>query len=452
MPTHALGRLGKFIATRKVPMLLLFAAACTAIFAAVRWSHYAQARPPLRVSMGTGGAHNELLKNVLRQECDRYDVPITIQSVSGSDAALRQIVQGELDVAVVRGFVGRDEPTIHQVCIGVCEVLHLFVRDSGEAHSPIDLLRGKRVYLGPPGSETRALAEIVLGFMALETGVDFQEASFDELALDQRADSDLPEAIFEVSALPSRLGEKLVGEHGYQLVSLPYGPALQLRERTLEEIVIPAYAYGAVQAVPAEPLTTIGCRTVVVASSRVPSATVSNLLEVLFESDFARHAGLPQWDESLVTSSLEYPLHAGATAYLRKDLPLIRSDTVDQFEGMRDALGSTGCAILLLWGWYRRRKVPQLDGYLLKLAEIELEALRNYRLGQLSPQELQGLRERLWLLKREMLEHYTTHREKMSDDIGQALARVRDVDGSLTKLSRAAEDVTPTTYSKRRAA
>lgn len=437
---------------RKMPMLLLFAAACTAIFAGVRWSHYAQARPPLRASLGTGGAHNELLKNVLRKECDRYNVPITIQSVPGSDAALQRIVQGELDVAVVRGFVGRDEPTIHQLCIGVCEVLHLFVRARGEVTSPIDALRGKRVYLGPPGSETRALAEIVLGYLALETGVDFQEAKFDASSLDQDASQDLPDALFEVSPLPSRLGEKLVREHGYRLVSLPYGAALHLRERTLEDVVIPAYTYRAEPAVPAAPLTTVGCRTVVVASSRVPSATVTDLLEVLFESDFARHAGLPQWDESLVTSSLEYPLHAGATAYLQKDLPLIRSDVVDQFEGMRDALGSTGCAILLFWGWYRRRKVPQLEGYLLQLAEIELEALRKYRSGQFSLFELQGLRDRLWLLKREMLEHYTKHGEKMSDDIVQALTRVRDVDGSLTKLSRPAEDVSLVTPAKRRAA
>jgi len=435
-------RLWTFTVARKLQLCLLLAASCLAIFAGIRWMNYAQGHDEVHMSLGPGGQRNAQLKGVLITECARYGLPVVIDPVTGSASALQRVVNGDLDLAIVRGYEGHNEPTIRQVCTGVCMVLHLFVREAGnEQLAPADALRGKRVFLGPPGSETRALAKMVLDYIGLEAGKDFAEATFDLQRLAQLPTSELPDAVFEVSSLPSSVGEVLARRHGFRMVSLPYGSAMHLRERTLDAVVIPPFTYGADPSVPAEPLTTVGCRTVIVASENVPAAAVTSLLTVLFESDFARHAGLPQWDASLMTNVLEFPLHAGTLAYLRKDRPLIRADILEKFEGVRDAAASTGCALLLFWGWYRRRKVPRLEGYLLQLAEIELDALRKHRLGALTPFDLQQLRERLWLLKREMLEHYTTHRGKMENDLVTALSRVRDVDSSLLKLLRPIEQI-----------
>lgn len=440
-------RLWSFAVARKLQGCLLLAACCLAVFAGMRWMHYAQGHDEVHISLGPGGQRNAQLQSVLIAECAHQGLPLVIKPVSGSEAALQGIVDDHIDLAVVRGCVGHDHPTLRQVCTGVCEVLHLFVRDEHAATlTAADAIRGKRVFLGTPGSETQALANTVLEFMRCQPGIDFEVATLDLSQLGSLPTNTLPDAIFEVSAVPSSIGEVLARTHGYRLVSLPFGQAMHLRERTLDSITIPPYTYAAEPPVPAAPLETVGCRTIIVASDRVSTAAVSTMLAVLFESDFARHAGLPQWDPSLNSTALEFPLHPGTTAYLAKDRPLIRADVLEKFADMRDAAASTGCALLLFWGWYRRRKVPRLEGYLLQLAEIELAALRKHRVGNLTPADLQVWREQLWLLKREMLEHYTTHRGKMENELVAALARVRDVDGSLVKLLRPIEqDEAPTT-------
>ena len=442
MPTDLLRRLRTLVAARKLQLCLLLAACCLAIFAGVRWLNYARGHDEVHISLGPGGQRNAQLKSVLIAECAKRGLPLVIKPVSGSEAALRGIVDDHIDLAVVRGCAGHEDPTLRQVCTGVCEVLHLFVRaEHATVATAVDTIRGKRVYLGTPGSETHALAKTVLDYMGCRPGIDFEVATLDLRQLGSLPTDALPDAIFEVSAVPSSIGEVLARTHGYRLVSLPFGQAMHLRERTLDSVTIPPYTYAAEPPVPAVPLETVGCRTVIVASERVSAAAVSTMLTVLFESDFARHAGLPQWDASLNSTALEFPLHPGTTAYLCKDRPLIRADVLEKFADMRDAAASTGCALLLFWGWYRRRKVPRLEGYLLQLAEIELDALRKHRLGALTPFDLQQLRERLWLLKREMLEHYTTHRGKMENDLVTALSRVRDVDSSLLKLSRPIEQI-----------
>ena len=75
---------------------------------------------------------------------------------------------------------------------------------------------------------------------------------------------------------------------------------MNLRKPAIEEVTVPASTYGAHPAVPHKPLHTVGSRGVVIANGAVSAVAIRRLLEVLYESDFARRVGVPPLAPSTV--------------------------------------------------------------------------------------------------------------------------------------------------------
>ncbi len=344
---------------------------------------------------------------ILQKEAEANELEIQMQRIASSTDAIAQVDRGELDAAVIPAGLAVKAANVRQAAMLDCEALHLFVKPEVLAEG-VAGLRGKRIFLGNPGSGVRIIAEEILAFIELKPGSDYQAESYtfaDLGKLMATSPDALPDAIFGLSPLPSPLGERLV-KYGYQLMELPVAEAMALRKAYIEDLVIPANTYGVHPAVPEKPLHTVGTRAVLVANANVPKLAIRRLLEVLYESDFARRVGIKPLNADLLQRSGEYPNHPGTVAYLHRNDPLFNKDRIDGIKSFAGALVSAFSALILAWQWYKRRRVAGVDDYLRACNRLELDALDASSRGELGEAELQAGLAQLGDLKIEVLEKH----------------------------------------------
>jgi len=389
----------------------------------------------LRLSSGMELRYRTGMIGILCEEAAANGLKLDIQSNKGRSTkqVVAQVDSGELDAAVIPAGLATEGPNVRQVAMLECETLHLFLRPELFVQG-IAGLRGKRINLGLEDSGVSIIARTVLEFMGMKNGEDYQH--------DGRAYSDLvklppesmPDAVFSLSPLPSPLGQRLVERCAYQLMELPFGEALALRYPYLEDTSVPANTYGVHPAVPGRPLHTVGTRSVLIANAGVSKAAIRRLLEVLYESDFARRVGMQPLDVKLLQRSGEYPTHAGTVAYLRRHDPLINTDLVERLKSLRGMIVSTASALILAWQWLRRRRTEGADEYLRVCNKLELDALRSASRGEFGDAELHTLLAQLAALKIDVLEKHEEGAFTAEQPFADLLSRIERLQQSLPAL------------------
>jgi TRAP-type uncharacterized transport system substrate-binding protein len=360
---------------------------------------------PLAINSGVELKYREGMVKVLCDEAAGNGLKLDVQSGGGSkEAIIARVNRGELDAAVIPAGLAIVGENIRQVAILECETLHLFVKPECLADGVVGL-KGRRINLGPAGSGGRIIAGDLLKFVGMKAGEDFTDEAHSYAELPKLPPEMLPDAVFSLSPLPSPLGKNLM-KCGYQLMELPFADALALREPYLEDAVVPANTYAVSPAVPAKPLHTVGTRSVLIAHRDVSKIAVRRLIEVLYESDFARRVGMQPLDANLLRRSGEYPSHAGTIAYLHRHDPWVNKDFIDNFKSLFGTVVSAISAILLAWGWYRRQGVEGVDDYLRACNKLELDALRTSASGEFGEAELHGTLSQLVALKILVLEKH----------------------------------------------
>ena len=371
--------------------------------------------------------------SALQEEAAERNLHLTLQSNARSADAIRLVASGQLDAAVVPAGLAISAENVRQVAIFDCEPLHLFVKpDLMEAG--LAGLRGRRVNLGAPDSGVRIIANDVLNFAGLKAGEDYFEEGYGYRDLIAMAPEEMPDAVFSLCPLPSPLGERLVHEHGYQLMELPFGSAMSLRKAYMEDTTIPANTYGVQPAVPDKPLHTIGTRAVLIANVEVPTVAIRRLLEVFYESDFARRVGIPALNENMLKQSGEYPNHSGTVAYLHRRDPWVSKDMMDDVTRLRGLLVSAVSALILGWQWYRRRSKGDLNEHLRACTRLELEILRCSARGELDAAQAGLFQSQLWQLQLGLLEDH--HHGNLTGDQAYlgTLARIESLQQRLPGL------------------
>ncbi|MBC7806388.1 MAG: hypothetical protein H7145_09575 [Akkermansiaceae bacterium] len=392
---------------------------------------------PLRMTAGDKLGRRHDIAQVLARDVRRRGVRVSFTETSGSSEALEMISEGKLDCALIQGGIGT-QPHVRQVASITQEPLHLLVkRELGTAVNARGLLalRGKRVNLSTRGSGTRRIATIALGFADLHAGRDFEDEDISYKELESRAYIHLPDALFTVSLIPSPVVERLVHRHGYVLVSIPFARALSLRQPTLHEVTIPAFAYGVTPApTPPTQITTIGTQLLLVARDSVPDEAVKRLLEGTFAGDFARDATLPGLTEAGSLSSPEMPIHLGAIAYRDRNEPVVTSDLVQGLEDGKSFVISILVAIYFVYRWWRQRRYSGFDVYMGEVTRIERSALALEAEATPNVHELMRLRNELGEMKTNALEKYTRGELKSEELMSAFLTHVADVRGYLSAL------------------
>ncbi len=384
----------------------------------------------LKIGAGMELKYRKDITDILCQEAKNNHLNIEIQWMNHPLEALQQVENHKLDAAIIPAGCSLAEKAkeVRQVTMLDPQIVHLFVKP--EIYSKgLAGLRGRSIFLGAADTEGHYAAEKVLEFIGLSAGRDFVEDTRGYAEMMKSPDS-MPDAVFGLSPLPWPLGEKLAGQFGYQLLDLPMGEALALRKPCCEDIVIPADTYGASPPVPQQAIHSVGVRSVLVANAEVPGLAVERLLEVLYESNFARLANVKKLDPALLQRSSNFPTHKGTDTYMRRNDPWIVQKLLTKLQGFMGSVVSGLSAILLAWHWIRRKKVD-MGAYQLECTNLDLDAQRAAYQGTFGEAELSACLTQLARLKAEVLEQH--HEQFISGD-KQVLEIVARIEGLQTLL------------------
>ncbi len=437
---------------REKPLLALLAIVAVAVSIGLWVWHVQTTVYQLRVGSGVELKYRKELLSILCDEALQYDLRFQVQQPFTRAAdSIAMVGSGELDLAVVPAGLAVRAEHVTQVAVLDCEPLQLFVRPDMLAGG-VAALQGRRINLGSPGSGTRSIARDVLDFIGMQPESDYEEESYSYPELIALSPEAMPDGVFSLAPLPSPLGERLVQQYGYRLLELPFGAAMNLRKSAIEDVVVPAHTYGAQPAVPDRPLHTVGSRAVVIANSAVPKTAIRRLLEVLYESDFARRAGLPPLNASLILRSAEYPNHSGTTAYLHRHDPWINKDFIDNVMNLRGLGVSVTSAVILLWQWLRRRRTSGMNDYLRLCTKLEIDAVQTSRQAGLPPEQLASYQQQLAELRAEALEKHLCGALPSDQQFGLLLSRLDNLEQLLPALAAKQRWSMPTAEIERRAA
>jgi TRAP-type uncharacterized transport system substrate-binding protein len=415
--------------TRTVAVLGLLA-----VLAAGLFLHRAlrPASTVLRMSAGDALGRRHALAELLVGAAAAEGLDLHLEPSSGSEDALARVARGELDVALVQGGL-QAQPSVREVAPLALEPLHLLVRAELEVDG-VAGLRGKRVSLSPPGSGTRAFALDVLDLFDLRPGRDFVDATTSYEELERLPATQLPDAVFHVSTLPSPVARFLVRERGYRLVELPFVRSLAVRSLAVRDGTLPAYLYSARPPVPERDLVTPAMRMLLVAHERVPAEPIRRLVEVVRGDAFLRAARLPPVAELEMREHTALPLHPGAVAYLRRNDPVVTSDFIESIENLRSFLVSLGVALFFFYRWVRARRLHDFDTYLRDVTLIEREAADLERAASLDLEKLIALRQRIITLKTQALDDYANGKLRSPELLAGFVAQASDAREHLDAL------------------
>jgi TRAP-type uncharacterized transport system substrate-binding protein len=350
---------------------------------------------------------------------------------------------GTIDLALVSGVyhMGAHQH-IREVGPLYLEALHLLVRaDLADAVTrDLGTLRDHTVETGPTDSESDELARMVLAF----TGIGPRQlvnGAYDALDRDLRAGdvAALPDAIFRLGIVPSRVALPIIAQAGYRLVPLPFADAMRLRAlagtaatraheidwQYITDAVIPAFTYSTQPPVPPEPLHTVGSRLILIANEAVPDASVELILDTVFRSRFARLAE-PPLDPSVLHLPPRIHQHPGTAAYVQRNQPLITSDSVDTMSNLLSILGAVVGGSLFLFQWRRQRTAAKHDevfgSYLSRAADIERRLAALELRATLDLPQLITLQRQVLEVKTEALERFAAGELGSQTSLSQLLA------------------------------
>ncbi len=415
----------------------------------------------LRMTAGQEGGTRHRIAQALQREAAQRAIAIELQAMAGSEAAIQAVESGLVDAAFVQGGLDMiDHPGIRQVAVLHVEPLHLLVKEDIYRTVTRNLggLRGKVVNIGERGSGTYLLATEVMAFSGLRTGIDYTESNYSYADLEQKpAGSQLPDAVFTVSTLPSPIARLLVTRHHYRLASLPFCEAFALGaldedhapryppgrtasridRRRVYDAMIPAFAYEIEPGVPPEAIHTLGTRLLLVARKDMAATTIRRLLEVVFNSPFSQVLQ-PPLDARLLDSPPELTWHDGTTEYIRRNSPLITGDIIDLVEKEVSILGVLVGGLFCLLQWlrrrFRRRRERSFEAYILQVARVERRALDLSRAPTLNLAALLQLQEELTQIKGEALERFADGQLGGEELMSGFLAHASDARDFLMRL------------------
>jgi TRAP-type uncharacterized transport system substrate-binding protein len=392
----------------------------------------------IKLTAGPSGTTRALVARELASEISARGIACEVVEMETTTNGLDAVNAGTVDLALVSGaFRIERDSNVREVAALNVEALHLLVKPqiADTVGDSLAGLRGRRIDLGPVGSAVAGLATAVLAFSDLAPSTATPNDGFVALhlksgeleALVERGDPDaLPDAVFILATLPSKVALGLVRTAGYRLAPLPFAEAFRLNaliskdpetgsDADIERVytmqtAIPAFIYETQPAVPSAALPTLGAQLLLVANARVSPETVGEVLGAIFDSPFARIFH-PPLDRALLGGTPRLTLHDGTTAFLARNDPVITQDTVDGLSSTLSILGAiVGGGAFLVQGWRQRRRAARdalLSGFLLRVAAIESRVVEIELSADMELDTLMTLQRELLQLKSEVLLRFT---------------------------------------------
>ncbi len=396
-------------------------------------------RPVYHATLTAGplGTTRSLVARALVDAASAHGFDARLVETSATEDELERVNAGKVDFAMVAGtYRIKNYRHVREVMPLHVEALHLLVKEelAGAVGSTLGGLRGRTVDLGPPGSTTAAMAGAVMAFAGLSTRDAGTGNAYNARHLEQQEVEDLlargdraamPDAVFHLATLPSKIARWLVRSGHYRLVPLPFadafrlnalieegpgkGPAIEVDRGSVIDTVVPAYTYTMEPPLPAEPMHTLGSRLLLVANDRVPPGAVERMLDAVFSTRFA-HVTYPPLDNSLLRLPPRLALHPGRVKYFENNLPILTNAKVDQINNTLGILGALVGAGWFLWQWWRQQMQARRDlvfgSYMQQVAGIERQAAELELSSALRLDPLIDLQRELLRLRSEALDRF----------------------------------------------
>ena len=385
---------------------------------------------PFTLTTGPAGTTRALLGEILVERLRSDGAPASLVDVDESLTELDMVDSDRVNFAALSGALRIERKAhVREVAPLYVEALHLLVRPelAAAATAGLAALRGHTVDIGPPDSATAGLAASVLTFAGVPDGYERTQTELAELVRLTSSGAPLPDAVFVLDTVPSKIVLQLVRHAGYRLVPLPFAEsfrlsALVLNERADGDAVslvepqhvvdteIPAFSYATDPPVPAAPLHTLGTRLLLVAHEAVPIETVILILDTVLHSRLAQVAH-PPLDRGVLTTPPRIPLHAGTIEYVRRDQPVITDETIDELNNTVGILGALVGGGLFLWQFLRERRQHRREGVFAEcvrgIADIEARVAGLELAATLELEPLVALQRQVLELKAQALERFT---------------------------------------------
>lgn len=415
------------------------------------WGVYAASTaflPPqdvrLRLAAGSPIARRFQIAEAFANEARRHDVFIEVAATDGFQDSIHQLATQTADLAIVSTGLEHAECMGERVLAGLdVAPLHILVRRElvVPGASLAEMVRGRRVNVGEPGTNDYLVSADILRFLRLrpidDAGAgDYTQTTLGKEELTQLAEKvqslsgtareahlrKLPDAVITVATLPGLLVQDLLDTGQYELVPFSNiesylltdlerdaGPNSGIDRAFLQFTTIRRGMYLGSTVIPQKECPTVGLRTLLVARANLPAASVKRVMQCVFETDFTRRIG-PVSPRELATP---YQIHPAAIDYLDRDKPLLTGAFVQSISTSFSIFGAFSAGALSLYGYLRRRRVRRPGEYLEEIRKIDALATGQLIEGDmpLPPAMLaQQLDTRLTQLKERIMEDYCSNR------------------------------------------
>lgn len=242
-----------------------------------------------------------------------------VDSPDGDQSPLELLASGAADLALVSNLE-QYRPAITTVAPLYPTVLHIAYRAELQINDEVDVLRGRAVYAGPPGSVERIMLEEAAGRLGLEPGnidyVEYEQCA-DVMVVYAPLLPDIPDRIapcghYRLFSLgdPADLGRG-VGVDSFTILNPNVKP-----------FVIPEHTYDDLTP---KPVLTLAVHKLLVARKNVSSTAIYDLLSELLRLQPALAAAQPtlfhQLSDNFESRDVTFVLHPGTAAYLTRNEP-----------------------------------------------------------------------------------------------------------------------------------
>lgn len=360
-------------------------------------------RRPVRIAIAGGPANSETfelasaISTVLRDAVP--NLRVDVYETGGSNENVRLIEEGRVDLATVQA-----DTKVSDRVQGVVSLYHdayqLIVHE-GSGIVGFEDLAGHRVAIAPTNSgQNRSF-----WFVAEHFGVrpdDLTALPMSEDAANFAMIHGQVDAVFRVRTPGNPAIRDLVGTHSFRIVPIPQSAALGLQHPSISSGVIPIGSYRGHPPVPPRDLPTAVLERLLVARAGLDAAVVQNVTRILFEwrANLVAESKLAGFIRPLGSGdALSFPIHAGARRYYDREKPGFVKENARTLSGLLYVVAILTSAGFALRARLLRAKRVRMGDYNLRLMDIAEHARRSA-----SPEELQGLKDRLIDMLRQVVQ------------------------------------------------
>ncbi len=242
------------------------------------WQRHLQAMPDtIRIAGGVeGGVYNLISTELANRVTAVHDVASEVVSSGGSLENRSRLLAGVVDLAPMQATAISGD----QLCVIAplfYEVLYVLAKVDTQIETIRDL-RGHRVAVGPPGSGSRATAELVFDSLGLTPEVVTREV----IDWQQLLSDNAPDAAMVCIGRGSPLLKRLLDDGRWRLIPIPTGVQIALQHPTLRPMTVES------SEIPdrdpkSEGIPTVGTTAFLAARADVPTELVIAALNAIYD-------------------------------------------------------------------------------------------------------------------------------------------------------------------------